>query len=83
MIIIRSALALLLTLTVPRATAAGKAEGADSTRGRPGVSAGMGVSYISARDMVNLVNATPGTTARQGEFSSVVEFFGSATIPSY
>ena len=81
MIIIRSALALLLTLTVPRATAAGKAEGADSTRGRPGVSAGMGVSYISARDMVNLVNATPGTTARQGEFSSVVEFFGSATIP--
>ena len=41
----------------------------------------MGVSYISAQDLVNLVNATPGNASRESEFSSVVEFFGAVSIP--
>jgi len=81
MTVARSALVLLLTVAISQATSAGMPSGVDSSRGRPGVSGGMGVSYLSAHDLVNLVNATPGTTARQGEFSSVVEFFGSASIP--
>lgn len=48
---------------------------------RAGVTGAMGVSYISARDIVDLVNATPGTTTRQEEFASVVEFIGAASVP--
>ncbi len=48
---------------------------------RPGLSAGMGVTYRSAPDVVTLVNATPGASARVPEFNAGAEFFGSASFP--
>lgn len=48
---------------------------------RPGLSAGMGVTYRSAPDVVTLVNATPGASARIPDFNAGAEFFGSACFP--
>ena len=48
---------------------------------RPGLSAGMGVSYRSDPDVVTLVNATPGASARIPEFNAGAEFFASACFP--
>lgn len=48
---------------------------------RPGISAGMGVSYVHPPDIVDVVNATPGATERLPQFKSAVEFFFSAEFP--
>ncbi len=48
---------------------------------RPGLSAGMGVTYRSVPDVVTLVNATPGASARVSEFNAGAEFFASACFP--
>jgi len=75
---------LVATATLHVAALAGvptEPDSAGAPGSRPGLSGGMGVSYISAQDLVNLVNATPGATSREGEFSSVVEFFGAGSIP--
>jgi len=80
----RIAILLVASAALHGAALAGIPLPQDSTRPpgtRPGLSGGMGVSYISAQDLVNLVNATPGATSREGEFSSVVEFFGAGSIP--
>jgi hypothetical protein len=45
------------------------------------LSAGMGVSYLSPADLVDLVNASTITGERQSEFKSAVVFFGSAHVP--
>jgi hypothetical protein len=41
----------------------------------------MGVSYVSAPDVVDLVNANGGHTERVSEFKAGAEFFGVLTIP--
>ena len=48
---------------------------------RIGLSAGMGVSYVAASDIVDLVNATPGALERIGAFRAGVEFFGAFSYP--
>ncbi|MBP1646751.1 MAG: hypothetical protein H6Q30_196 [Bacteroidetes bacterium] len=48
---------------------------------RVGMAGGMGVSYLSMTDVVDLANATPGNYQRLPEFKSAVEFFGAATVP--
>jgi len=48
---------------------------------RPGVAAGMGVSYVSMTDVVDLANGTIGNFQRIPEFKSAAEFFGALTIP--
>jgi len=48
---------------------------------RIGLSGGMGVSYVSALDVVDLVNANGGQTERVSEFKAGAEFFGTVTIP--
>ena len=45
------------------------------------LSAGMGVSYLSPADLVDLVNASTITGERQSEFKAAVVFFGSAHLP--
>jgi len=84
MSIARRAILLMVAAALHGAVAAGESLSADSgpaMASRVGLSGGMGVSYISAQDLVNLVNATPGASSRVGEFSSVVEFFGAASVP--
>ncbi len=48
---------------------------------RVGVAGGMGVSYVSMTDVVDLANATPGNYQRLPEFKAAAEFFGAATVP--
>jgi hypothetical protein len=48
---------------------------------RWGVSAGMGVTYRSPMDVVNLVNATQGAQERVPQFQAGVEFFAAASFP--
>ncbi|RPH36011.1 hypothetical protein EHM92_05225 [bacterium] len=48
---------------------------------RVGVAGGMGVSYMSMTDVVDLANATMGNYQRLPEFKSAAEFFGAATVP--
>jgi hypothetical protein len=48
---------------------------------RIGLSGGMGVSYVSAQDVVDLVNANGGQTERVSEFKAGAEFFCTVTIP--
>ncbi|MEW6509347.1 MAG: hypothetical protein AB1428_00160 [Bacteroidota bacterium] len=48
---------------------------------RPGVAAGMGVSYLSARDVVDLVNATAIPGERVAQFRAVAEFFAAVSYP--
>ncbi len=45
------------------------------------LSAGMGVSYLSPADLVDLVNASTTTGERQSEFKAAVVFFGSVHVP--
>ncbi len=46
---------------------------------RISISGGMGVSYTSAPDVVEFINAA--SSARVAEFKSVVEFFGAVGLP--
>jgi len=48
---------------------------------RVNFSAGMGVSYVSAQDIVTLVNAAVVIGGRESEFKAAVVFFGAAAIP--
>jgi hypothetical protein len=48
---------------------------------RVGISGGMGVSYVTAQDVVDLINAAAGGTERVPEFKAGVEFFGTLVIP--
>jgi hypothetical protein len=48
-------------------------------KSRAGLSAGMGVCYLNAPDIVALVNATAGT--READFKAAVEFFGAGSLP--
>jgi hypothetical protein len=48
---------------------------------RPGLSAGMGVSYVSPGDVVDLINAATGQTQRTPTFTAGVEFFGACSVP--
>ncbi len=54
---------------------------ADEVFLRVGVAGGMGVSYISMTDVVDLANATIGNTQRLQEFKTAAEFFGAVTVP--
>ncbi|MGA9119523.1 MAG: hypothetical protein WB699_09165 [Bacteroidota bacterium] len=45
------------------------------------IAAGMAVSYISAGDIVNLVNATPGALEQTGTYKTGIQFFGSVELP--
>jgi len=48
---------------------------------RPEIAAGLGVSYVGARDLADLANSTPGAAGRVASFTSAVEFFGAGSIP--
>lgn len=48
---------------------------------RPGISGGMGVTYSSSNDIVNLVNSTGGAIERIPQFHAGAEFFGTISIP--
>lgn len=48
---------------------------------RIGVSAGMGVNYHNAQDVVNRVNASNVISRRAENFKSGVEFFGAVSLP--
>ena len=57
---------------------------AASVQLRPGVAAGMGVSYLSMTDVVDLANiasASLGGYQRLPEFKAAAEFFGAVTVP--
>jgi hypothetical protein len=48
---------------------------------RPEIAAGLGVAYCSARDVVNLVNASALSAERVDEFHAMAEFFVSCSLP--
>lgn len=48
---------------------------------RVGISAGMGVSYHTAHDIVDRINGSGITTQRVGDFKSGVDFFGAVSVP--
>jgi len=48
---------------------------------RIGLSAGMGVDYVNAQDIVNLVNSSGLVYDQLSDFKAGVEFFGSASVP--
>jgi hypothetical protein len=47
----------------------------------PALAAGMGVSYVSPRDLVDLINATGGAAGRVPQFRAFGEFFGAFSVP--
>jgi len=79
---VRRSLLFMLVLVPCLAAAAHAPEGdpADPLP-RPGLSAGMGVLYLSARDVVDLVNASAVPSERVDQFRAVAEFFGAASFP--
>ncbi len=48
---------------------------------RIGISAGMGVSYHAAQDIVDRINGSGVITQRVGDFKSGVDFFGAVSVP--
>jgi hypothetical protein len=50
-------------------------------KSRAGISAGMGVSYVSPQDVVDYINGAVGSSQRLPEFKSAVEFFGALAFP--
>ena len=48
---------------------------------RIGLSAGMGVNYHNAQDIVNRINGSSIITQRVADFKSGVEFFGAISVP--
>ena len=48
---------------------------------RIGVSAGMGVTYSSPNDVIDLVNSTSGALERISQFHAGAEFFGVVSFP--
>jgi hypothetical protein len=45
------------------------------------VAGGMAVCYVSASDIVDLVNATPGAQEQVGTYRTGIQFFGSVALP--
>lgn len=48
---------------------------------RIGVSAGMGVSYLVQRDLVDMINGAYSQGSRVDDFHAAVDFFGSVAVP--
>lgn len=48
---------------------------------RIGISAGMGVNYHDAQDIVSRINGSDIVTQRVGDFKSGVDFFGAISVP--
>lgn len=71
-------------LVVHTSAAQGKGKpspaGPDTVVLRPGLAGGMGVSYVSMTDVVDLANATMGNVQRLPEFKAAAEFFGAVTV---
>ncbi|MCC6396284.1 MAG: hypothetical protein IT282_04655 [Bacteroidetes bacterium] len=74
----RRLLHLLLLLTVMTAPFA-RGNGAPASR--MGITAGMGVSYLTQRDLVDMINGGYMPGKRVDEFNSAVDFFGSVFLP--
>jgi len=63
------------------ARASGGIREAEDAYPRPSLSAGLGVIYMSARDVVDLVNATALPSERVAQFRAAAEFFGAGSYP--
>ena len=74
----RSPLPLLIFLTMMSASIA---RGDGTPAPRMGISAGMGVSYLTQRDLVDMINGGYASGKRVDEFNSAVDFFGSVFLP--
>ena len=70
---------LLLALHVPLAAQAPPQAPPEAPRAA--IAAGMGVEYIAASDVTDLVNVTALPSARAPQFRAAVEFFGSCAFP--
>ncbi|MBI5470969.1 MAG: hypothetical protein HY961_01345 [Ignavibacteriae bacterium] len=77
---IRKAAGLLVCLTVLFGQGISQPEN-DDLSGRIGISAGMGVNYHNAQDIVNRVNSFSIISQRAQDFKSGVEFFGIVSLP--
>jgi len=62
-------------------TAARTARAGVPPASRVGISAGMGVNYLTQRDLVDLINGGYSPAKRVDEFHAAVDFFGSAVFP--
>ncbi len=72
---------LLAILVVPYALAGTPETPATVERMRPGIAAGMGVEYLSPRDVVDMINGAFRPTTRVPEFHAGVNFFGAGFVP--
>lgn len=72
-------LAVLYLLAVPGASQVFEEE--HQSPPRIGVAGGMGVSYVTAEDIANLVNARSAGGERVSDFKAGAEFFGSVSVP--
>jgi len=70
----------LLTILTLIATAA-RSQEVNAPSPRPALSAGFGVSYVSAPDVVALINATVSPSERVAQFNAMGEFFGAFSFP--
>lgn len=68
----------LMMIILPLVHATGEEHSVPS---RIGVSAGMGVNYHEARDIVDRINGSGITTQRVDDFTSAIEFFGAVSVP--
>lgn len=64
---------------IPPAAAQGRVD--DPVPVRSALAAGMGVSYVFPRDLVDLINATAGAAERVPQFRAFGEFFGALSVP--
>jgi hypothetical protein len=77
----RTAALLACLLAAGFAAAQGSQPPLVAASARIALAGGLGVSLISAPDVVALANATPGAIDRLADFKSAVEFFGTGSIP--
>jgi len=71
-------IAMLLFLVM---TMAGAAQAIKPPASRIGISAGMGVNYLTQRDLVDMINGGYSPGKRVDEFHAAVDFFGSVVVP--
>jgi hypothetical protein len=62
-------------------TMAGAARAVEPPASRIGISAGMGVNYLTQRDLVDMINGAYSPGKRVDEFHAAVDFFGSVVVP--
>jgi hypothetical protein len=74
-------LALGLIGFLPTASWSQAREEAHSLQARIGIAGGMGVSYVNAEDVANLVSARSVSGERVSDFKAGAEFFGAVTVP--